>query len=424
MHNRKRIKIAAGITVIFMAFFSIAGFAVHIENTYADSGNIATDSFTVKAGFYGGPYYEVKTYSDADMRAIADGTVWTYTGVDGGDFMRVCYAWGVPLDVLLSDADIDLGSVNYLHFGTKDSYGESVSTFKADKLLEDRYFFPNIVNAAGNISGDRVTIDYSRVDSDVTSNAARVPTLLAIGSSEFSRIEMRNIVETRTYPEKSASSLDEGHKYRLIYGQKGLDSTDSACNVQTSDKWSYEMNVQLSGSPEIVVDKELISGENGKKGSKYQISVRINFPDSYGYLDSETLSKLEKQVLDDLECEYSESNVKLDKKGSGQYELEVISEGETDLNFKYSRNEYGGGKTTASGQTTIESPDSSSDDGTGTGSGDGSGSGSGDGSGSGGSGKTDPGSGNTGGKDDDGSGSSIKNPNSGSSDRNKGNYKQ
>lgn len=357
MQNRKLTKLIARVLIVLMAVFSITCSGLGADTAYA-----GTDTLSIKVGFYGGPYYEVKLYDDSDMRAMADDTVWTYTGVDGGNFMRVCYAWGVPLELVLANADIDLGSVNYLHFGTTDRYEEVVTTFTASSLLAERYFFPDMVNAAGSVGYRDVPLDYDLVTSDITSEAYTVPTILAIGSSDFTKDEAKAVIERGGYQSPAKSELDEDHKYRLIFGQLGLESSGQAYNVQTSDKWVYEINVQLDGSPDIVVEKELLSGEDGLVGSSYKVKVNVELPDSYDYIDSEIRAKLEQQVLEKVTTDYDSSKVKLTETGTGEYEMEILEEGESDINFSYSRTEYNGSTTTASGKTTVTGSYGSGDD--------------------------------------------------------------
>lgn len=339
----------------------------------ADESHAANGSLTVNAGFYGGPYYTVHEYSDSEMRALSDGTVWTYSGVDSGNFMRVAYAWGVPLDVLVSDMGIDLSSVKFFHMGTSDGYKEGYTTFSAATLLGNRYFYPNFVLAARDSKASNPVIDYNKVDSTVSGVAYSVPTMLAIGCSSFSRDEAGTVLANGKYSEPSASELSTEHQYRLLYGQSGITNSSAAQNVRMSDKWIYEINIQLAGSPDIQIEKKLVSGKEGQKGSKYNISVRIDLPESYGYLDSSVQEKLKAQILESTQISYDSSKVELTDKGNGEYEMEMKESGDTDITASYSRTEYDGTTTTASGTLSIKKNGSSGSGGSGGGSGSGEG---------------------------------------------------
>lgn len=373
-HNRKKkIILSAVFTLVFSAAVSLG----NVKDVSA-----GTDTLTLKAGFYGGPYYEVEVYDDAEMRSLADNNVWTYSGCDTGNFMRVCYAWGVPLETLIADAGIDLNSVKYLHFGTTDSYQEIYATFSASTLLADRYFYPDFVKAATTEDPLQITLDYSKVDSTIAGNRYKVPTILAIGSTGFSREEAASVLSRQAYLSPTQSELPETFKFRLLYGQLGITSGAAAYNVQTSDKWVYEINVQLAGSPNLVVNRELISGNAGEVGSKYKLTVTAELPSSYNYLSSSIRSALSQQVLQSVQNSYDSSKVKITDLGNGTYEMEVLSEGEINVDFSYSRTDYGGDVVTASAGTSMTATN---------GSGNGNGSGDADDNGSNGSGGTQSG---------------------------------
>lgn len=397
----KRNKISKQIVAFLLLFFMMAA-ALYPSGT-ADA---ATDKLKIKVGFYGGPYYEVGVLSDSDMKAFADDTIYTYSAMDSGNFMRVGYAWGVPLSTLIDAVGIDLDSVKYLHFGTTDSYNEIYTTFSASTLLAKRYFYPNFIYAASDLSSSNPVLDFKKVDSSITAGAQSVPTILAIGSVELSRNEAGRVLASGgEYKQLSKSDLSEKYKYRLLYGQKSLKNGNDAYNAQTSDKWVYEINVQLGGTPNITVEKKLIEGEEGKVGSKYAITVKVDLPDSYDYLNREIRNSLANQVLSKVQTSYDQSVVKMTKTGDGTYVMEAIGEGSANISFNYSRTDYGGTKTSASGSSTmVISGQSGSGTGNGTGHGSGTGSGSGGGTGTGSSGQS-------------GSGTSGSNGNTNSSDR-------
>ena len=128
----------------------------------------------------------------------------------------------------------------------------------AATLFGDRYFYPNMVTLADISGGDQQQLDFSKVDSSVTAGAEAVPTLLAIGSSDFSREEAVNVARgTARCTDVSAGDLSEKNKYRLIFGQAGLNNMNAAQNVRNSDKCINEINLQLAGAPEIKVTKKL-----------------------------------------------------------------------------------------------------------------------------------------------------------------------
>ena len=83
-------KILSFVVIAIMVTCCVAAYCIA-----GDDADAASDSLAVKVGFYGGPYYEIQNYSYTDMCRMSDGTIWTYSGLDTGSFMRICYAWGV-----------------------------------------------------------------------------------------------------------------------------------------------------------------------------------------------------------------------------------------------------------------------------------------------------------------------------------------
>ncbi len=326
--------------------------AVFAAGSLAKKAQAAADSLTIRAGFYGGPYYEVVTFSDEKMRGMSDGYVWTYSGADSGGFMRLCYAWGVPLSFLLECGGIDLSSVGYLHMGTEDNYQEYYATFSADTLLRERYFYPNMVQLADLNGSMEQTLPFGALTGEEQENPQPVPALLAIGCTEFSRWDYMEAAKNG-YASYDRSQLPEDYKYRLIYGQLGLDSLEAALNVQESDKWVFEINVQLAGAPEITVSRTLTEGEEGEVGSRYQVDISVDLPPGYGYLPEEILQNLSNQVLESLELRYDSSVAALNQTGTGQYEMEITGEGQTTLEAYYARQEYDGAMTQALGQMEV-----------------------------------------------------------------------
>ncbi len=301
----------------------------------------AADSLTVKVGFYGGPYYETAVFSDADMRSMSDGSVWTYSGVDSGGFMRLCYAWGVSLDFLLDQAGIDLGSVGYLHMGTQDNYEEYYATFSVDTLLRERYFYPHMIRLADPNGREEQILPFDALTGEEQADPQVVPAMLAIGCTDFSRAAYTEAA-WNGYPYPDRAELSEDLRYRLIYGQLGLDSLEAALNVQESDKWVFEINVQLTGAPGIRLDRTLLEGNEGEVGSRYRLDISADLPPNYGYLSGEVLQALSAQVLERVELTYDDSVVDLVQTGTGQYEMRIVGEGQSDLQASYARQEYDG----------------------------------------------------------------------------------
>ena len=328
----------------------------------SNQAEAAQNSLKVRVGFYGGPYYDIHTFSYSEMCELSDYQVYTYSGADSGGFMRIAYAWGVRLSDLVDAANVDLNSVKYFHMSTADSYGEGKTTFSVGTLLNtSRYFFPNMVKMVMEGAGDQQAIRFDEVTEEHTSGAQRVPTILAIGSTDYSRAEAVRVGLAGEYPSYSTGDLPQDHQYRLMFGQTGLSSANQAANAQTSDKWVTAIDIQLAGAPNITVDKTLVSGEDGKVGSKYSVKLNADLPSSYSYIPDSVRQQLINDILEDVSLgDYDDSVINVTQKSDGSYVIEVVGEGTTDLNFAYSRSEYGGETTSTGASTSISGSGSGS----------------------------------------------------------------
>lgn len=339
--ERKNRKIISKVFIASFVFLFCLGYAAFPMK--AD----ASDDLVVNAGFYGGPYYEISSFSYNQMASMSTPEVQIYTGVDAGNFLRVCYAWGMPFRTLVTESNIDLASVKFFHMKTDDSYLETYSTFSADTLLGTRYAFPNFIRLIEDPYASAATIDYSKVTEEITSGSRSVPAILALGNTEFSRANAMEAARNG-YASYSPEELPNGDGYRLIFGQLGLANEAEAHNVRTSDKWVKEVNIQLSGSPTISVEKTLISGEEDKIGSRYSLKLYVSLPSSYSYIPPSALASLRDQVLGGTVLgDYDTSVASVVKQSNGEYEVEIVGEGDVELTFSYSRAEYGGGTTSA-----------------------------------------------------------------------------
>lgn len=315
----------------------------------------AADTLSVKAGFYGGPYHTIATYSYDEMESMSSGNVITYSGMDTGNFVRVCYAQGVKLSTIFDKCGIDMDSVKFIHVSTDDSYGESTTTFSRD-ILSERYFFPDL---ARNMPASGQLTEFK---SSYSGSAKSVPAILAISCTDFSRSEALRVRKDGTYKSLSSGDLSEKYRYRLIYGQSSLQgSLSNGYNVQTSGKYVHTVEIQLSGSPKISVTKKMISGKSGKVGSKYLLTASAELPSDYSYLSDSAKSSLKKQIVSGIKVKGYDSSVVrvtgLTKNGTlgsdGSCTVETLKKGKTTLTFSYSRKDYGGGSTTASASSGI-----------------------------------------------------------------------
>lgn len=340
----KRIKMAGAIVSLAILFIGICPVTATAE----------VSSLTVRAGFYGGPYYEIHTFTYDEMCRLATEEPITYSGLDTGNFVRIIYAWGVKMETLLAECNINMDSVKYFHMSTADNYGESTTTFSSD-ILSERFFYPNLARTMS----DRGQVSTGK--DEYMEGAVRVPTILAINCSDFSREEALRVRQDGNYQTVTPKDLSAEYRYRLVYGQKTLaGSLANGYNVQTSGKYIKAMDIQLEGSPALIINRTLISGKEGETGSKYLMEVETTLPDSYAYLPQATLKKLEAQIIDNIKVSGFNSNIihvtGLDSDNTlkgNTCQVEIVGKGETQIQFSYSRKEFGGNTTVASTNSSI-----------------------------------------------------------------------
>jgi len=339
--NVKRMKYRCSTITVFLLIFVFFAFP-----QYANG-----QSLKVSAGFYGGPYYDIETYSESQMKDLAGSEVIMYSGLDSGNYARVCYGWGPTLETLINDANIDTDSVKYFHVKTSDDYGESTTTFSANQLLGARYSFPDLARIMPS-NGNVLDFSFSKYEK----GAYLVPTILAIGCTEFSRDEARRINSGEEYRQYNTDDLSKKFQYRLIFGQ----ADDGSENVQSSGKWVYEIELQLKGSPGLNIDKKLISGKENEKDSKYILTCSVELPESYNYLSSYAKMQLKKQILNNVKVSgYDDKIIKVTELEDGELlndgkcQVEIVGSGDTTVQFSYKRSEYKGESTTASASAGI-----------------------------------------------------------------------
>ena len=83
----------------------------------ADSGSIGVpaETLTIKVGYFGGPYYIKKIYTVSELEAMPQ-IQQAYTFIDSMPAVVIDSAKGVRLIDLLSDAGIDVNSVEAFYF--------------------------------------------------------------------------------------------------------------------------------------------------------------------------------------------------------------------------------------------------------------------------------------------------------------------
>ncbi len=220
LHWKPKIqKVVACLAIMTIACSFLVSGSPRTANA-SDTGGIPATSLILKAGYTGGSYNIVKTFTQADMCAMAN-VQQAYSYIDSMPAPIEDPALGVKLTDLLTDAGIGISSVQGFTFYSTDGY---ITDFTKQALLDTpRYYYPNIVTdwdssmGAADLPG-------------ATDGAVQVPTILAV-KDNWGRFE--------NPPDFSAMAGDIA--FRLMFGQTDTHTPDAA----HSAKWVREIDVTM-----------------------------------------------------------------------------------------------------------------------------------------------------------------------------------
>lgn len=211
----------------------------------------ASDSLTIRVGYFGGPYYEKTVMSVAELESL--GAYWqTFTFFDAGGYLAYATAYGVGLTDILASAGVDIGSVGTCHFKTSDSASYHTSIPANTLYGSQRYAFPALAEYFGTPTGEiePVITDYDAV----WQSAVPVQTVLSL-QDNYARVD-----EFTPY-DSSCYTMQSGKRLRLFFGQTQPDEI----NARHMAYWVYGIDVEFAGSPVIQMqetDLELTVGED------------------------------------------------------------------------------------------------------------------------------------------------------------------
>ena len=306
----------------------------------------ASNSLTVKAGYFGLPYATKAEYSVGEVEALGVHSA-LYTMNTNGGFLGYANAEGVYLKDILSSAGVTVGSINYVNFKAEDGHNASKNYYYGT-LFGTRYAFPDLSKYYGQAEG--VT------DEDaVWESAVQVKTMLAVRDN-YARVD--------DFSEYEPGDMSSSHRFRLMVGQEYPGQVVAADSI-------YKVNtviVTYVGSPEIDAESE--------------VNISIDEDHTLVYSVSSADSDITQMIHDGLKFESSdESVVSVDENGK----LTAKRAGEVEITIYYESNDIDADDIS----TTVRVKVGESDGNGGNGTGDGLGDGTGDGSGSGESGSGD-----------------------------------
>lgn len=218
------------------------------------------DNLTINVGYFGGPYYQKKVFTEAQLRAL--GTVKAdYTLIDNMPDVVIDHVEGVRLVDIMEAAGIDINSVQSFNFWSNDKKdGYYTSLTKTELIDTPRYCYYSLPE---------------NWDEDAQSGNAhagdikeRVDTLMALGDN-WNRYNKGAGAEFGS----DYLNLNTNTRYRLIFGQ----TNTYTHTAQSSAKWVHSINVTLGGAPTLTLEE---SSLEGKVGSVLRTAASVKAADS------------------------------------------------------------------------------------------------------------------------------------------------
>lgn len=307
---------------------SIAVCLVPAQRAYAD--------LAVYVGYAGGPYYEKKTYTDAELWGLSDGVIYEYSSIDGGGSLRKGFGVGVGLYELFTNAGLQPSDVWRFYFSTSDNYveddgGEGVGAWYYNNLQSTpRYYYPDLVNYFDFNTGEIQSVEAMSL---LEQTRVSTPAILALESS------YKKVFSADDPDWDDFSEMDDTAGYRLLYGQIAPNVSNSA----TSAHSIVALTCILGGNDgtelpevEIDIDEQLANlVQGGQLEMKVGDEVTL-FPELKS--DDSTVSV---EGIRDVTWYSSDPNVaQVTKNADGSITIRIVGEGTVSMGWSYGNSPY------------------------------------------------------------------------------------
>jgi hypothetical protein len=220
-------------------------------------GGYAAGDLTVTVGYFGGPYYEKKTFTLEElwsMNLVRD----DYTFIDNMPSVIIDHVAGVPLADITEAAGIDLASVQNYNFWTLDKTGSYYTSMTKSYLIDTpRYCYYSLP--------DNFDYDLGEGNAYAAADARWAPTLIALAD------DWNRVIAGASFG-SDYQNLNTNTRFRLIFGQ-----TDTRERTASrSAKWIHKIEITLGGAPSLTLDRTALEG---KVGSRLHIEARLRAAD-------------------------------------------------------------------------------------------------------------------------------------------------
>ncbi|MEA4966049.1 MAG: hypothetical protein VB055_09540 [Oscillospiraceae bacterium] len=364
---RKLLRIGA----ILLVFLLLTPCVLALSDGAETDSGFSADSLTIRVGYFGGPYYEKKVLSLAELESMMDYEA-VYSFVDNKPSVVYDKASGIRLSTILAQAGVfNTDEVAFYQFHTADSGSGYWTSRSGSFLFETRYSYRNLAEYAKQSAGGGRAITLTNYDA-VISSAEQVEPMLAIYDS-WARYSYGETFNEAWHDGEGRTSRK---RLRLLYGQ----TTPYEIMASQSAKYVNAVDIQLKGSPSLNVEGDL----ELKVSADHTLSVSVGYQDGAAVLQGDPV--ITNAILSGLRWESDNESVAKVAYESGQWKLVAVGEGTATISVHFDdfRDESGNPIDITSSLTVTVKNDAQEETG---GGGTGTGSGSEEGGGTGGSGE-------------------------------------
>lgn len=321
---RRRVLLPALALVLLL---SVLACLVPTQRAWAD--------LTVYVGYSGGPYYEKKTYTEAELWALSDGIIYEYSGADAGGALRKGFGVGVTLYDLFTNAGIEPDSMWRFYFSTEDSYIEDDGGTGTDAWyysnLENtpRYYYPDLINYFNFEAGE---IESEEAMEFIEQTRERTPSILALESS----YEKVFSVDDEAWTDLSnIDRRDSG--YRLLYGQ----TAPNVSNSRTSAHSIQAVTCILGGNEGTNLPAVDLGVDDGSLEMEVGESITLS-----PTLKSEDSTVSANGIRDVTWWSSDETVATVRKNDDGSITITIVGEGTVSIGYSYGNSPYEAYRTT------------------------------------------------------------------------------
>lgn len=317
----------------------------------------ALEDLNVYVGYAGGPYYLKASFTAEELEALADDTLYTYTGVDNGYFLNKFIAQGIPLDKLFNNytaskditgnnAGVNTNSLWRIFFATtseEDRYNQlgfdgtgneawywgrykNHESRSLDINQTPRYYYTNYP-LYFNFDTKQIYVDENgSKESIISDSGVTVPSLLAI---RYVKERVKSIASWEAMDETytTVSSLPRTDN-RLIFGQTSPTDKDVTNSVHDI----AAIYCVYSGRPTVsIAENDELEALKGRIGETITLHASITSADPL----------ISTKGVEDIVWSSSDTSIaKVVSNGDGSAKVTIVGKGDVKITATFGNSSY------------------------------------------------------------------------------------